>query len=108
MAIETSAGALGDSWSKARLAEQPVDACRSPFVERRRDPTRAYSACLIALTALFGDPLGVFWHPWITLDRRLRALIAERMERGASDKLDRLLAALIADRDALQREGWFS
>lgn len=36
-----------------------------------------------------------FWRCWIDLDRQLRALIGERMERGATDELDRKLATLI-------------
>jgi hypothetical protein len=39
----------------------------------------------------------VTWHPWITL-----------LERLATDELDRQLAALIAQREEIERMGWFS
>ena len=48
----------------------------------------------------------MIWHPWITLDRRIRAVLAERLDRGASDKLDRLLAVFVAERDVVARAEW--
>jgi hypothetical protein len=51
---------------------------------------------------------GMFWLPWIILDRRIRAVIAERLTRGASDDIDHRLAALILQRDSVARAGWFS
>ena len=45
---------------------------------------------------------------WITLDRRIRLVIAERMERGATDEHDRRLMALMVAREAVERAGWFS
>jgi hypothetical protein len=44
------------------------------------------------------------WLPWILLDRRIRAVLAERMERGASVELDRRLVALLLEQRALKLE----
>jgi hypothetical protein len=46
--------------------------------------------------------------PWIVLDRRIRAVIGERLERGASDEVDRRLAALVVQQQRIARAGWFS
>ena len=46
--------------------------------------------------------------PYAAVDRRIRVLLAERLERGATDELDRQLAALIAERERVERAGWFS
>lgn len=43
----------------------------------------------------------MFWHPWLTLDRKIREVLAERMERGATNELDRRLMALIEQQRAL-------
>jgi hypothetical protein len=48
------------------------------------------------------------WLPWIELDRRIRALIAERLEHGATDELDAKILAAAAEREELERKGWFS
>ena len=45
------------------------------------------------------------WLPWIALERRIRELLAERMESGASDDLDRRLVATIVERDANRASG---
>lgn len=46
--------------------------------------------------------------PYIALDRQIRELLAERMERGATDELDRRLAALIVEARRIEQAGWFS
>ena len=61
-----------------------------------------------ALTARCSPPM--LWLsplPYAALDRRIREVFAERMERGATDERDRRLAALIAERDHIERAGWF-
>jgi hypothetical protein len=37
-----------------------------------------------------------------------RELLAARMERGATEQLDRRLAALIEEQRRVERAGWFS
>jgi hypothetical protein len=64
--------------------------------ERRRHPS------LAGVAAVTG------WHPWISLERELRPLFAERIERGATDELDRKIMALIVERRRIQLAGWFS
>lgn len=46
--------------------------------------------------------------PWIALDRKIRELLAERMERGATEELDRRLMTLIEEQRRVERAGWFS
>jgi hypothetical protein len=45
---------------------------------------------------------------YITLDRKIRELLAERMENGATDQLDRRRAALIEERRRVERAGWWN
>jgi hypothetical protein len=47
-------------------------------------------------------------HSWLRIDRELRPLIAERLEHGATDELDRKLAALIEEQRRVERADWFS
>ena len=35
------------------------------------------------------------WLPYVAIDREIRAVLAKRMEHGATDELDRKLAHLI-------------
>ena len=51
--------------------------------------------------------VGVSWLRYLALDRNIRALLAERMEWGATDNLDRKLAALI-EQGRVARAGWFN
>ena len=48
------------------------------------------------------------WLPCVSVDRKIRAVIKERMERGATDELDRKLAVLIERQKRIERVGWFS
>lgn len=48
------------------------------------------------------------WFPWISVDRRIRAVPAERLEHGATEQPDQRLAVLIAERGRVERAGWFS
>lgn len=51
------------------------------------------------------DAQAMLWYRWITLDCRIRVVLAERMERGATDELDLQLAALIAERERVEPAG---
>src|SRR5262249_21666100 len=46
-------------------------------------------------------------HPWLHIERFLRALIGERLIHGASDERDSALAAVIEQRQQIERAGWF-
>jgi hypothetical protein len=53
--------------------------------------------------------VSVPWHhPWIRIDRALRAILAGRLECGPSDKVDRALAQVIAEREKIEQAGWFN
>jgi hypothetical protein len=47
-------------------------------------------------------------HLWLHIDRLTRAILAERLTHGPSDRLDRVLAAVIAERERIERAGWFN
>jgi hypothetical protein len=48
------------------------------------------------------------WHPWNWIDRITRALIADRLTYGPTETTDRRLAAVIAERQRIERAGWFN
>jgi hypothetical protein len=48
------------------------------------------------------------WHPWLRIDRATRAILAERLTHGPSERTDRRLAAIIAERQRIERAGWFN
>lgn len=48
------------------------------------------------------------WLPWISLDRRIRELLAEHLEHGVTEQLDKRLATLIAEQKRVERAGCFS
>ena len=50
----------------------------------------------------------MLWPIGAPFDRRIRFLLTERMERGATNELDRKIMALITACDAVARAGWFS
>jgi hypothetical protein len=47
------------------------------------------------------------WHSWLQIDRATRAILAERLTHGPSETTDRALATLIAERQRIERAGWF-
>jgi hypothetical protein len=47
-------------------------------------------------------------HQSLPIDRLTRAILAERLTHGASETTDGALAALIAERDRIERVGWFN
>src|SRR5678815_5996430 len=48
----------------------------------------------------------VWWHPWVRLERRTRAILADRLSLGASWTVDVALSRLIAERRRIARQGW--
>ena len=46
--------------------------------------------------------------PYAVLDRRIGAVLAERMEHGATDALDQQLMFLVAELKRVEEAGWFS
>src|SRR5215470_12027275 len=49
----------------------------------------------------------MWWHPWLLVERRTRAVLADRLSSGASQMVDAVLAKMIAERKRLARAGWF-
>jgi hypothetical protein len=47
-------------------------------------------------------------HPWLRVERATRAIIAARMTHGATATSDRAVAAIIAERENIERAGWFN
>jgi hypothetical protein len=54
------------------------------------------------------DQAARLWHPWLRIDRLTRVLIAERLIHGPSDTIDHRLAGIIAERQRIERAGWFN
>jgi len=50
----------------------------------------------------------MWWHPWFQVERRTRAILADRLSFGTSRTVDAVLAKVIAERKRLAREGWFN
>jgi hypothetical protein len=46
--------------------------------------------------------------PWLDIERFIRAVVADRLEAGASDVTDRVLAGLIVKRRKIEQDGWFN
>src|SRR5262249_23566730 len=45
--------------------------------------------------------------PWLRIELAIRAVLADRMTRGASEKVDRALMTLVEERERIARAGWF-
>ena len=50
------------------------------------------------------------WLPpaYLEIDPRIRVILAEQMEHGATDELDRKLMALVGEQKRIEQAGWFS
>jgi hypothetical protein len=47
-------------------------------------------------------------HPWLRIELAIRVVLADRLTRGASPKVDELLLARVNDRERIERAGWFN
>ena len=47
-------------------------------------------------------------HPWLHVELAIRAIIADRLTRGSSPRVDRVLMARVEDRERIERAGWFN
>jgi len=47
-------------------------------------------------------------HPWLSIELALRAILADRLTRGASAKVDQVLMARVRERERIERAGWFN
>ena len=65
---------------------------------------------LMTLTALdVGHYRPCMWqHPWLRIERLIRALLADRLTRGPSASLDEALMTRIKEREEIQRAGWMN
>jgi hypothetical protein len=48
------------------------------------------------------------WHPWLRVDHAIRSLLADRLTHGPSETIDRALAAVIIERQRIERAGWMN
>ncbi len=48
------------------------------------------------------------WHPWLRIERAIRAILADRLTRGATEVVDRVLMARIREREQIERAGCFN
>ena len=48
------------------------------------------------------------WHPWVRVERAIRAVLADRLTRGPSTVVDRVLMARVNERERIERAGWFN
>ena len=48
------------------------------------------------------------WHPWLWIERITRAVIVDRLTHGPSERTNLRLAAIIAERQRIERTGWFN
>ncbi len=47
-------------------------------------------------------------HPWLRIELSTRAVLADRLGRGPNMTADRALAQIIAERQSIERAGWFN
>src|SRR5213594_1872259 len=47
-------------------------------------------------------------HPWLRIELAVRAVLADRLTRGPSAKIDRVLMARVKEREQIERAGWFN
>jgi len=47
-------------------------------------------------------------HPWLRAELAIRAVLADRLTRGASATIDQVLAARVKERERIARAGWFN
>ena len=47
----------------------------------------------------------MWWHPWVQVERRTRAILADRLSFGASRTVDAVLAKVMAERERIARGG---
>ncbi len=52
--------------------------------------------------------VGACEHPWLCIERLMRALAGERVTRGASTLTDGALVAAMAESVRIERAGWFN
>ena len=50
----------------------------------------------------------VWWHPWLQVERRTRAILAHRLSFGASGTVDAVLSQVVAERRRIALAGWFN
>ena len=48
------------------------------------------------------------WHPWVRVERAIRAVLADRLTRGPSNRVDQVLMARVKEREQIERAGWFN
>jgi len=53
------------------------------------------------------DAYSTIQHPWLRVERAIRAVLADRLTRGPSDRVDRVLMALMKEREQIER-AWFN
>ena len=47
-------------------------------------------------------------HPWLRIELRIRAILADRLTRGPSPTVDQVLMARVKERERIERVGWFT
>ena len=48
------------------------------------------------------------WHPWLRIERLVRFAVGARMREEPNDAADRALRAVLVQRRAIERAGWFN
>jgi hypothetical protein len=48
------------------------------------------------------------WHPWLRIERLVRLAVGARMREEPNDAADRALRAVLVQRRAIERAGWFN
>ena len=47
-------------------------------------------------------------HPLLRVELAIRAVLADRLTRGPSAKVDQVLMARVKERERIERAGWFN
>jgi len=47
-------------------------------------------------------------HPWLRIELAIRAVLADRLTRGPSPRVDQVLMARVQERERIERAGWFN
>ena len=51
---------------------------------------------------------GSWQHPWLRIELAIRAVLADRLTRGPSAKVDQVLMARVKERERIEHAGWFN
>src|SRR2546422_10198006 len=75
----------------------------SVFGSPNSGTSRSLTSCGTA-----ADAYSAIQHPWLRIELALRAVLADRLTRGPSERVDQVGMARVKERKRIVRAGWFN